>query len=114
MLYGHRKIRKCTDTDVAFTREYSKVSISSGNEKYSSPKLICLGESADKRMTTKRREMNDRRVERALDTGTSGLSNYQATKILFALVLIGGCSLQLWKGMRREPLRTTLFCCLQD
>jgi hypothetical protein len=32
------------DTDVDFTREYAKVSISSGNEKYSSPKLIRLGE----------------------------------------------------------------------
>jgi hypothetical protein len=45
------------DTDVTFTQEYSKVSISTGNEKYSSPKLIHLGESADKGMVTKRREM---------------------------------------------------------
>jgi hypothetical protein len=44
----------------------------------SSPKLIRLGESADKRVTTKRREINDRMVERALDTGTSGLSTNQA------------------------------------
>jgi hypothetical protein len=57
------------DIDVAFTWEYSKVSISSGNEKYSSPKMIRLSESVDKRVTTKRREMNDRRVERVLDMG---------------------------------------------
>jgi hypothetical protein len=38
----------------------------------------------------KRREMNDRKVERALDTGTSTLSTNQAIKILLALVLTGG------------------------
>jgi hypothetical protein len=63
---------------------------------------------------TKRREMNDRRVERVLDTGTSGLSTKQAIRILFALVLNGGCTLRLRKGMRREPLRTPLLRCLQD
>jgi hypothetical protein len=31
------------DTVVAFTREYSKVSISSGNEKYREPELIHPG-----------------------------------------------------------------------
>ena len=30
---ANRKIRKCTDTAVVFTREYSKVSISTGNVK---------------------------------------------------------------------------------
>jgi hypothetical protein len=30
---ANRKIRKRTDTDVAFTREYSRVSISTGNVK---------------------------------------------------------------------------------
>jgi hypothetical protein len=60
-------------------------------------------------MTTKRREMNDRRVERVLDTGTSGLSTNQAISILLALVLIGGCKLWLRKEMRREPLRTPLL-----
>jgi hypothetical protein len=64
-------------------------------------------------MTT-RREMKDRRVERALDTGTSGLSTNQAIRILLALVLIGGCTLWLRKGMRREPLRTPLLRCLQN
>jgi hypothetical protein len=39
--------------------------------------------------------MNDRRVERLLDTGTSDLLTNQATKILLALVLIGGCTLWL-------------------
>jgi hypothetical protein len=68
------------------------------DEKYSSPRLTCLGESADKRMTTKRREMNDMRVERVLDMGTSALSTKQAIKILLALVLIRGCTLRLQKG----------------
>jgi hypothetical protein len=31
------------DTVVAFTQEYSKVSISSGNEKCREPELICSG-----------------------------------------------------------------------
>jgi hypothetical protein len=53
--------------------------------------------------------MNDRRVERVLDTGTSGLSTNQAISILLALVLIGGCKLWLRKEMRREPLRTPLL-----
>jgi hypothetical protein len=61
---------------------------------------------------TYRREMKDRRVERALDNGSSGLSTNQAIKILLALVLIGGSTLRLGKGMRREPLRTPLLCCL--
>jgi hypothetical protein len=69
----------------SFHREYSKVSISTGNEKYSSPKLIRLWESVDKGMTTKRREVNDSRVERILDTGTLALSTNQATRILLAL-----------------------------
>jgi hypothetical protein len=49
-------------------------------------------------MTTKRREMNDMRVERVLDMGTSALSTKQAIKILLALVLIRGCTLRLQKG----------------
>jgi hypothetical protein len=57
----------------------------------------------------KRRDMNDRSVERVLDTGTSGLSTNQATKILLALVLIEGCTLRLRKGMTREQLRTPLL-----
>jgi hypothetical protein len=65
-------------------------------------------------MMTKKREMNDRRAERVLDTGTSGLSTNQVIRILLALVLIGGCTLRLRKGMRREPLRTPLLWCLQD
>jgi hypothetical protein len=76
--------------------------------------MIRLGESADKRMTTKRREMNDRSVERVLGMGTSALSINQVIKILLALVLIGGCTLQIQTGMRREPLRTPLLQCLQD
>jgi hypothetical protein len=63
---------------------------------------------------TKRRETNDRRVERVLDTGTSGLSTKQASRILFALVMNGGCTLRLRKGMRGEPLRTPILRCLQD
>jgi hypothetical protein len=59
-------------------------------------------------MKTKRREMNDRRVERVLETGTLGLSTNQAIRILLPFFLIGGCTLWLWKGMRREPLRTPL------
>jgi hypothetical protein len=62
----------------------------------------------------KRREMNDRRVERVLDTGSSALLTNQANEILLALVLIGGCTLRLQKGMRREPLRTRLLRCLQN
>jgi hypothetical protein len=64
----------------------------------------------------KRREMNDRRVERVLDMGTSGLSTNQAIRILLALVLIGGCTHRLRKGMRKgsESLRTPLLRCLQD
>jgi hypothetical protein len=58
--------------------------------------------------------MNDRRVERVLDTGTSGLSTNQVTKVLLALILIRGCTLRLRKEMRREPLRTPLLRCLQD
>jgi hypothetical protein len=58
--------------------------------------------------------MNDRRVERALDTGTSVLSTNLEIRIFLALVLIGGCTLRLWKAMRREPLRTPLLRCLQD
>jgi hypothetical protein len=60
-------------------------------------------------MMMKRREMNDRRVERILYIGTLGLSTNQAISILLALVLIGGCTLRLRKGMRREPLRTPLL-----
>jgi DNA repair protein RadC len=44
-------------------------------------------------MTTNRREMNDRRVERVLDTGTSALSTNQVIRILLALVMIRGCTL---------------------
>jgi DNA repair protein RadC len=44
-------------------------------------------------MTTKRREMNERRVERVLDTGTSALSTNKAIRILLALVMIGECTL---------------------
>jgi hypothetical protein len=58
-------------------------------------------------MTTKRREMNDKREERVLDTGTLGLSTNQATKILLALVLIGGCTLWLQKGMRKGTITYT-------
>jgi hypothetical protein len=65
-------------------------------------------------MTTKRREINDRRAERVLDMGTSGLSTNQVIRILLALVLIGGCTLRPRKGMRREPLRTPLLQCVQD
>jgi hypothetical protein len=41
--YTITEIRKHTDTVVAFTREYSKVSISSGNEKCREPELIRPG-----------------------------------------------------------------------
>jgi hypothetical protein len=58
-------------------------------------------------MTTKRREMNDRRVERVLDTGTSGLLTNQAIRILLALVLIGGCTFQLRKGMKKGSVTYT-------
>jgi non-ribosomal peptide synthetase component E (peptide arylation enzyme) len=51
--------------------------------------------------------MNDRRVERVLDTGTSGLSTNQATRILLALVLIGGCTLRLRKGMTKGAVTYT-------
>jgi hypothetical protein len=53
--------------------------------------------------------MNDMRVERVLDTGTSVLSTNQAIRIFLALVLIGGCTLRVMNGMRREPLRTPLL-----
>jgi hypothetical protein len=46
--------------------------------------------------------MNDRRVERVLDMRTSALLTNQAIGIVLALVLIGGCTLRLRKGMRRE------------
>jgi hypothetical protein len=36
------------DTAVAFTREYSKVSISSGNVKGGEPELICWGDMVTK------------------------------------------------------------------
>jgi hypothetical protein len=58
--------------------------------------------------------MNDRRVERIFDTETSALSTNHAIRISLALVLIGGCTLRLRKGMRREPLQTPLLRCLQD
>jgi hypothetical protein len=58
-------------------------------------------------MTTKRREMNDRRVERVLDTGTSGLSTNLVMKILLSLVLIGGCTLALRKGMKKGTVTYT-------
>jgi hypothetical protein len=47
---------------------------------------------------TKRGEMNDRRIERVLDTGTLGLSTNQAIKILLALVLIGDAHPGYGKG----------------
>jgi hypothetical protein len=53
--------------------------------------------------------MNDRRVERVLDTGTLALSTNQLIRILLALVLIEGCTLRLQKGMRRQPLHTPLL-----
>jgi hypothetical protein len=51
--------------------------------------------------------MKDRRVERVLDTGTSGLSTNQAIRILLALVLIRGCTLWLRKGMRKGAIMYT-------
>jgi hypothetical protein len=56
---------------------------------------------------TKRREMNDRRVERVLDTVTSGLSTNQAIRILLALVLIGRCTPRLRKGIRKGAVTYT-------
>jgi hypothetical protein len=67
------------------------------------------GENADKGMMTKRREMNDKRVERVLDMGTSVLSTNQAIRILRALVMIRGCTLWLRKGMTRKSLHTPLL-----
>jgi TctA family transporter len=46
----------------------------------------------------KRREMNDRRVERILYIGTLGLSTNQAISILLALVLIGDAHSGYGKG----------------
>jgi hypothetical protein len=47
---AHREIRKRTDTDVAFTREYSRVSISTGNVK-------CTRESRPSKDKDKRRKI---------------------------------------------------------
>jgi hypothetical protein len=76
------------------------VSISTGNEKYSSPKLIRLWERADKEMTTKRRDVNDRRVERIL-TGTLALPANQVTSILLALSWSEGAQSGYGKGWER-------------
>jgi hypothetical protein len=48
ILYDHRYIRKRTDTIVAFTQEFCKVSISMGNEKCCEPKLVRLGDMLTK------------------------------------------------------------------
>jgi hypothetical protein len=50
ILNAHRIIRKCTDTNVAFTREYSRVSISTGNMK-------CTRESRPSKDKGKRRKI---------------------------------------------------------
>jgi hypothetical protein len=47
---AHREIRKHMDTDVAFTREYSRVSISTGNVK-------CTRESRPSKDKDKRRKI---------------------------------------------------------
>jgi hypothetical protein len=47
---AHREIRKRTDTDVAFTQEYSRVSISMGNMK-------CTRESRPSKDKDKRRKI---------------------------------------------------------
>jgi hypothetical protein len=46
----HREIHKRIDTDVAFTREYSRVSISTGNVK-------CTSESRSSKDKDKRRKI---------------------------------------------------------
>jgi len=51
ILSAHRKIRKRTDTNVAFTREYSRVSISTWNMK-------CIRESRPSKDRDKRRKIN--------------------------------------------------------
>jgi hypothetical protein len=50
ILNTHRKICKCMDTDVAFIREYSRVSISTGNVK-------CTRESKPSKDEDKRRKI---------------------------------------------------------
>jgi hypothetical protein len=48
ILHDHRIIHKRMDTVVAFTREYFRVSISSGNAKCREPELIRPGDMMTK------------------------------------------------------------------